>query len=106
MNIEEKTLSNREIQILVIMMSHRNCLNSMVDFGGSISKGTIEQEMNKAGFSLFETNMAILSLLFKRQMINEKVEEDNNLNISHTIYSLTSEAEDWLLSNEENLLSH
>lgn len=107
---EVKSLADNEINVLAIIMSFRDCLNPMVDFGGAVSKTKIEDEMNKAGFGLFETNMALNRLLNQRKMINEKVvEEDsgfNNFNKQCATYSLTSGGEDWLLKNEDNLLPH
>ena len=103
------SLADNEINILAIIMSFRDCLNSMVDFGGAVDKAKIEDEMTKAGFSLFETNMALSRLLNQREMINEKVVEDsdfNNFNKRYASYSLTSGGEGWLLKNEDNLLPH
>lgn len=86
--LEEKTLSNQEIQVLVSIMSSRSHPNDLVR--GQI----INEMMESANFNKLTTNMAILRLLQKQMIL-----EDENI----LAYSLTSEGENWLLDNEYNL---
>lgn len=94
--IETLELSEREIVILATIMGNRTAQND------AVSDSTIMDDMDRAGYTKFASNLAIQKLLRKGMLEKREWMIDDNYNSYQASgYALTKIGEDWLINNED-----
>lgn len=93
---ETEGLSAHEMVALVTIMQN----NFLTD--GTVSAWTIQQDMNKAGFTDIAVSLALKSLILKSMILIETDSDQNGEPFS--VYRTSDKGEGWLLQNQNKLV--
>lgn len=94
--VQQEGLNSQEIALLLLIAQNQFTSEE------TISVYILREEMNKAGYTLIATGVA-LRLLQKKGMLETSQESDWNNNYQ-LVCRLTAKGEDWVLSNQDKLV--